>query len=43
MNLWGVLGWQRAKFNLLVAFAETVNNMKNRGSDSYSACKSTPD
>ena len=28
---------------LLVAFAETVNGMKNWTSDSYSAHKSTPD
>ena len=29
--------------NLLVAFAETGNNIKNRTSDLYSARKSTPD
>ena len=42
MNLWGVLGVATSKFCWLVAFAETVNDMKNLTLDSYSAHKSTP-
>ena len=35
--------WSVDLQTLLVAFAETVNGMKNWTSDSYSAHKSTPD
>ena len=42
MNLWGCFGGGDQQISL-VAFAETVSDMKNRTSDSYSAHKSTPD
>ena len=42
MNLWRCFGGGDQQISL-VAFAETVSDMKNQTSDSYSARKSTPD